>query len=177
MTSDQLRPALFKNDDGALRRQASAVADARRESGLDGLVGDLQCLVINTEADRQEAAGRELLRYTGYEFSHAFETADLARHAQLQASRGVPFLSGDLIAAGDFLFIQTCPSPFTGNSIGFMWLTGYNFDFAIYIESLNSITNVARRPGAAFAQVFTSAVAAYQSDEVSGPTEATGKQW
>lgn len=278
MAPDQPPAALFNNSDGALRRQALAVARARREAGLDGLVGDLQCLVINSEADRQEAAVRELLRYTGYEFAHAFEdaaartcvlrcphsadilvrarraapnpfaavnaapktgslpntrletfvfeTPDLARCAQLQAARGVQFLSEDLTDAGDFLFIQTCPSAFTGNSIGyiqwrtaphrylprgaralplsfpppaaefrrnirhldhvatrvraadrdpaileFMWLTGYDFDFAIYVENLNSITNVARRPGAVFAQVFTSGLAAYQSEELSGPTE------
>jgi 4-hydroxyphenylpyruvate dioxygenase-like putative hemolysin len=55
--------------------------------------------------------------------------------------------------------------------IEFMELTNYDFDFAIYVESLNSITNVARKSGENFAMVFTSGIGAYVSDEVSGPTE------
>lgn len=53
----------------------------------------------------------------------------------------------------------------------FLSLTDYCFDFAIYVELLNSITNVARLPGHGFALVFTSGIAPYASDQASGPTE------
>jgi hypothetical protein len=52
-----------------------------------------------------------------------------------------------------------------------MRLTNYSFDFAIYVESYNSITSVARLSSSDFAMVFTSGISPYVSDEVSGPTE------
>lgn len=55
--------------------------------------------------------------------------------------------------------------------IEFLGLTDYRFDFAIYVELLNSITNVARLPGQGFALVFTSGIAPFVSDQASGPTE------
>ena len=39
------------------------------------------------------------------------------------------------------------------------------------MESLNSITSVARLSDADFAMVFTSGISPYVSDEASGPTE------
>ena len=53
----------------------------------------------------------------------------------------------------------------------FMRLTNYNFDFAIYVKSLNSITSVARLSSSDFAMVFTSGITPYISQEASGPTE------
>lgn len=53
----------------------------------------------------------------------------------------------------------------------FMGLTNYHFDFAVYVESLNSITNVARLSDQDFAKVFTSGIEPYSADGSSGPTE------
>jgi len=53
----------------------------------------------------------------------------------------------------------------------FMSLTNYNFEFAIYVKSFNSITNVARLSAKDFAMVFTSGISPYKSEEESGPTE------
>ncbi len=53
----------------------------------------------------------------------------------------------------------------------FMRLTNYNFNFAIYVKHLNSITNVARLSAKDFAMVFTSGITNYTSSEESGPTE------
>ncbi|MDK2955576.1 MAG: hypothetical protein PWQ57_1072 [Desulfovibrionales bacterium] len=53
----------------------------------------------------------------------------------------------------------------------FMSLTNYDFQFAIYVNSLNSITSVARLAGAGYAQVFTSGVEPFTTVEASGPTE------
>ncbi len=55
--------------------------------------------------------------------------------------------------------------------IEFMELTDYDFQFAVYVESLNSITNVARLGAEDYAQVFTSGIAPFSSLEESGPTE------
>jgi len=53
----------------------------------------------------------------------------------------------------------------------FMKLTNYNFNFAIYVKHLNSITNVARLSAKDFAMVFTSGITNYKNPEESGPTE------
>ena len=53
----------------------------------------------------------------------------------------------------------------------FMALTNYRFEFAFYIAELNSITNVARLPGADFAMVFTSGIRPSGGDQAVGPTE------
>ena len=53
----------------------------------------------------------------------------------------------------------------------FMTLTNYTFDFAVYVKSLNSITNVARLSANDFAMVFTSGIAPFVDETTSGPTE------
>lgn len=55
--------------------------------------------------------------------------------------------------------------------IEFMGLTDYDFAFAVHVDSMNSITNVARRPGGGYAQVFTSGIKPFESLDDSGPTE------
>lgn len=56
--------------------------------------------------------------------------------------------------------------------VEFLELTNYRFDFAVYVESLNSITNVARLRNGDYAQVFTSGIASPDDRGDSGPTEA-----
>ena len=53
----------------------------------------------------------------------------------------------------------------------FMELTSYDFAFAVYVDFLNSITNVARLSPVDYAQVFTSGIAPFTTPEQSGPTE------
>jgi hypothetical protein len=148
------------------------VLDMRRDAGLDGLVGDLDAVIITTEQDRLLPAAAELLMYTGLACSgmvagrfartctlskegsasvilqartqganpflpfntapaakplrntrletFVFSTPDIAAYVSIQRSRGVPFLTKEPVALADGLFIQTAPSRFTGNSLGFM---------------------------------------------------------
>lgn len=158
--------------------------------------------------------------------TYVFKTKDLEKYVEIQKSRGIKFLTKDIIHTNSYSFIQTPPSKFTGNSIGlvqwrgsprnyithetdvidwvlekpendytknikeldhvasrvkaenrdaaiieFMDLTNYNFDFAVYIDTLNSITNVSRLKGETFAMVFTSGILPFISEEYSGPTE------
>ncbi len=294
----------LQNSDEVLRRRAARVVEERKLSGLEGLVGGLQAVIINTETHLQKAAAEELIRYSGLQFQEAFvdrehktcvlkvpgsarfrsadflirsrlkgsnlfrefniapqtrdypntrletfvfETYDIKRYVSLQSLANIKFQS-EILDFGGYYFIQTMPSKFTGNSLGFiewkgergvystpesrsidwdtkapassagrsagadgsacslmglsanpsilgnvrwldhaatrvraldrdpailefMQLTNYNFEFAIYVKSLNSITNVARLSSSDFAMVFTSGITSFVSREASGPTE------
>ncbi|MFC1782950.1 hypothetical protein ACFL02_05125 [Planctomycetota bacterium] len=269
---------VFANKDERLLEKAAEVMEQRKQAGLEGLVGSLQGVIINTEPENQSQACQELLRYTGLELADAFEddihrtcvlrregsadflitarnggdnpftefnnhpktrhlpntrletfvfeTADLQQYVEIQKARGIRFFTERIQQADDFLFIQMLPSSYTGNSLGFiqwrdrrscyrtadsrtldwrlekpdggyqqnirqldhaatrvrakdrdpailefMALTNYNFQFAIYVDFLNSITNVSRRANKGFAMVFTSGVTDYIDDRQSGPTE------
>jgi hypothetical protein len=155
-----------------------------------------------------------------------YKCRDLEAYADIQKARGVEFLTDGPIETDKYLFLQTAPSRYTGNSTGFiqwkegegdyrvqgsrptlvgvtkpdkahlenifeldhtatrvraeerdaaivefMELTSYDFDFAVYVESLNSITNVARLSKHDYAQVFTSGIRPFAGPGKSGPTE------
>ncbi len=267
----------FRNSDERLLREVPRLIEERRRVGLEGLVGGLEFIVINTEPGNQQAAVEELLLRTGLRVDDAFEDPDgrtvvlhlpgsadvlvrsrtgdspfthftdypKARHCRatrletlaftchdlpgyerIQRERGIAFLTEAPVEGSGFRFLQTSPSPFTGNSIGlierrtgkrsyrspasrdldwrfeeprteylarigrldhaatrvraaerdaaileFIGLTNYRFDFAIYVKSLNSITNVARLTDDDFAMVVTSGIAPFVEDGTSGPTE------
>lgn len=268
----------FKNNDAVLLQRTQEAQASRAKAGLDGLVGGLEAVIINVEADALRPAVDELLRRTGLRFREAFENDEavtcqlgqdgavdflvrvrkrggevfevLNRHPKtahlphtrletfvfkcrdldafhrIQTQRGVRFLTPEIVRSDRHDFIQTLPSPYTGNSLGFVqwkdeesawktrdcaplslafekpalpWLdkifeldhtatrvraedrddaivefiglTGYRFAFAVYVEGLNSITNVARLSMDDYAQVFTSGIAPFTSLEESGPTE------
>lgn len=275
----------LRNSDEFLLEKAPEIVAERKLLGLEGLVGGLQAVIINTEPERHRATAEELLKYTGLEYNGAFEddefrtcvlktpspgefrsadflirsrikgdsknpfsqlniapksrhlpntrletfvfeTKDIEKYVTIQQSRGIEFLTDGIIRMDNYSFIQTAPSRFTGNSLGFiqwngekgryessgsrkldwdmkkpkldhlknirwldhaatrvkaqdrdlaiiefMKLTNYNFDLAIYVKPLNSITSVARLSPKDFAMVFTSGISPYVSDEISGPTE------
>ncbi|UCB53622.1 MAG: hypothetical protein JSV10_03565 [Candidatus Zixiibacteriota bacterium] len=148
------------------------VLEERERTGLEGLVGPLECVIINAEPERHQDAVGELLRYTGFELDQAFQdsnfrtcvlktqnsadflvrsrmtgenpftafnvfprskhlpntrletfvfqTEDLEKYFAIQKSRGVQFLTDEIIRAENFSFIQTVPSGLTGNSLGFI---------------------------------------------------------
>jgi len=154
-----------------------------------------------------------------------FLTEDLRRYVSIQKRLGIEFMTPDIVETDTYLFIQTPPSAYTGNSTGFvqwkgaprnflrsgarglaplekpalpylanigcldhaatrvtaenrdramlefMRLTGYNFELAVYVEELNSITNVTRVTETDFALVFTSGIKPFTDEASSGPTE------
>jgi hypothetical protein len=59
------------------------------------------------------------LRNTRLE-TFVFSTPDIAGYISIQKSRGVSFLTKEPVELRDGLFIQTAPSRFTGNSLGFV---------------------------------------------------------
>ena len=81
----------FSNDDTFLQEEAKKVQTKRAKLGLEGLVGGLECIVINTEPERQEAAIQELLNFTGFEFTQAFEDEQI-RTAVLAANGSADIL-------------------------------------------------------------------------------------
>jgi hypothetical protein len=147
----------FSNSDEYLKREVPRVLEERRNLGLDGLVGGLDSVIINTEPEQQQAAVEEFLRYTGLEFANAFQdlhhktcvlqkqgsanflvrsrrdvnnpfvqfnkfpksqhlpntrletfvfkTTDIEKYASIQKSRGVAFITDEIIKAQDFSFI------------------------------------------------------------------------
>jgi len=81
----------FQNSDDYLKNQVPIVMENRRRIGLEGLVGGLECVIINTEEDKQQAAVNELLGYTGLDFDTAYQTASI-RTCVLKTKGSVDFL-------------------------------------------------------------------------------------
>ena len=168
----------FSNSDTYLRKEAYRILQERKIVGLQGLVGGLQCVVINTETRHWTNAIEELLQNTGVSYKESFqtqdkkicvlsqkdsadiliqqridpkeknpfavfnqhpksmhlpntrletyvyETNDIGKYVDIQKNRGVTFLSQEIEHNDVFSFIQTQPSMYTGNSIGFIqWHT------------------------------------------------------
>jgi len=58
-----------------------------------------------------------------------FNSPDLKRYVSIQKDRGIKFMTDEIIEKRNCLFIQTTPSYFTGNSIGFIQWTGKKDDY------------------------------------------------
>ena len=71
----------------------------------------------------------------------------------------------------DHLATRVTASDRAAAIVEFLDRTGHHYDFAIYVESFNSITNVTRHREQGPAVVFTSGIRPYQDERTSGPTE------
>jgi hypothetical protein len=70
--ADHLSPIdQFRNSQEYLEREAKRALEDRRAAGLEGLVGELACVIINVEPDCQRAAVEELQHYTGLSLTGA----------------------------------------------------------------------------------------------------------
>jgi hypothetical protein len=171
----------LRDNDKFLMIESLRIISDRKRLGLDGLVGGLEAVIINTEPQRQKQSADELLRYSGLEHqgtleddeyrtcllrspnysefksadflirsrikgenpfckvnmalksrhlpntrleTFVFETRDIERYVSIQKSQGVKFLTDEIVREEDYSFIQTVPSRFTGNSLGFIQRTG-----------------------------------------------------
>ncbi len=66
--------------------------------------------------------------------TYVFGTPDLEKYVSIQKSRGIEF-SSDLITYTDnYSFIQSVPSPFTGNSIGFIEWKGEKGKYSSHLS-------------------------------------------
>ena len=167
----------FKNSDKYLKEKVKSTMEERSRAGLDGLVGGLQAVIINTQQEKQENAVYEFLKFTGLDIKESFENnnvrtvalekygsadfiinsrlsdynpfrlnnlhpksrhlpdtrletlvfkaTDLEKYVKIQRKRGIEFLTDDIVKNENYWFIQTKPSKFTGNSLGFIqWING-----------------------------------------------------
>lgn len=70
-------PHNFKNSDEVLKLAVPMVRENRKEWGLEGLVGGLQAVIINTGPDQLIAASQELMDFTGFDIHASFEGPDM----------------------------------------------------------------------------------------------------
>lgn len=181
----------FSNSDDYLKGLIPQILEQRKSDGLEGLVDGLDSIIINTEPDRQEAAAKELMRYTGYEFAGAsqdedfrtiilkagdsadllitsrlnvsnpfldhnrfpksehlpntrletfvFETKDIEKYVSIQKSKGVEFLTGEVMHGDACSFIMTKPSDLSSNSLGFIQWKGERGN---YVTSENEVPDL-----------------------------------
>jgi 4-hydroxyphenylpyruvate dioxygenase-like putative hemolysin len=66
------RPYNYENSDEFLRREVPKVIAERKKAGLEGLVGGLESVIINTEQANLRAAAQELVDFTGLHVDSAF---------------------------------------------------------------------------------------------------------
>ena len=97
-----------KNSDEYLRKEVASVLEERKKLGLDGLVGGLSSVMINTEPDRQKATVEELLRFTGLDVTEVFEDADF-RTVVLRTEGSADFLIRSRKKANPFLPLNEFP--------------------------------------------------------------------
>ncbi|MBN2065859.1 MAG: hypothetical protein JW771_03515 [Candidatus Thermoplasmatota archaeon] len=157
-----------------MKKEVPRIIEERKSVGLQGLVGGLECIVINTEPQQWGHAIQELMQNTGATVQESFQTPertvcvlsqpnsadiliqqrtepteknpftrfnqypkskhlpntrletyvyttkDLEAYVDIQKNRGVQFLTDKIEHTDSYSFIQTIPSPYTGNSIGFI---------------------------------------------------------
>jgi hypothetical protein len=175
-------PPSLSNEEEALVARAAGVIDERRDAGLEGLVGNLDSVIIGTETNNLVPAVYELLRYTGLGCNETFfdtdnqwyvlslpgsasvivrsrcsdtnpfsgvnrarltgilpntrletfifTTPDIREYVSIQMQRGIRFMTPEIRESAAFSFIQTLPSPFTGNSVGFIQWKGEKKSYA-----------------------------------------------
>jgi hypothetical protein len=66
-------PEGFANSQALLEAKVPRIRRQRRDAGLEGLVGGLSAIIINTEPHEQRAAVGEMLTHTGLELQAAYE--------------------------------------------------------------------------------------------------------
>ncbi len=99
----------FKNSDAYLKKKIPRVLEQRKKTGLEGLVGGLEAVIINTEPNRQKSTVNELLRFTGLEFYHAFQDSDF-KTCVLKSRGSADFLVRSRIhQANPFLKVNRFP--------------------------------------------------------------------
>jgi len=118
--SSSLHVYNFQNSDDYLKTIIPKIQDERKESGLSGLVLGLESININTEPDRQIDTVKELISTTGYNTDDAYENQHTKKIILKSEKSGIQFLTDNIIHFDNYSFIQTIPSRYTGNSLGFI---------------------------------------------------------
>jgi hypothetical protein len=171
-TEDESGLDFISEQETELLQRAVRIPEERGDAGLEGLIGNLDSVIIATEPDRLVPAVCDLLRYTGLSCTESFfdrdsqsyvlslpgsasvivrsrtaadnpfaafnkarmtgnlpgtrletfvfNTNNLRDYITIQMKRGVRFLTPAPLESEFYSFIQTAPSRFTGNSLGFI---------------------------------------------------------
>ncbi|MBU1049564.1 hypothetical protein KKG90_06005 [Candidatus Bipolaricaulota bacterium] len=98
----------FQNTGDRLRVKASVVLEERRRVGLEGLIGGLEFIVINTEPQHQHAAVDELLSTTGLEVVDAFADTE-SRTVVLRTHESADVLITSRVAASPYARFNDYP--------------------------------------------------------------------
>ena len=104
--------------------------DADSQSYVLGVPGSASLVVRSRGGVQNPFARVNTARLTGPLLNtrletFVFTTPDIGEYVAIQKERGVKFLTPAPLVSDTFSFIQTTPSPYTGNSIGFIeWQDG-----------------------------------------------------
>ena len=122
---DNLVPAVYEllRYTGLSCQEAFFNADA--QSYVLGLPGSASLIIRSRGGAPNPFAGANKARLTAHLpntrlETFVFSTPDIRQYVAIQKKRGVKFLTAGPRESDYFLFIQTVPSPFTGNSVGFI---------------------------------------------------------
>lgn len=105
--------------DSAFSTPKRQVVLLRQEGGADFLVTSRRTAEVNPHRHfnvRPKTEARPDARLETF----VYKCRDLMRYVAIQKTRGVRFATDGLVDAGPYLFIQTPPSAYTGNSLGFI---------------------------------------------------------
>lgn len=98
----------FRNSDNFLREKVEVVLEHRKKLGLQGLVGGLSCIIINTEPENQIVTVNDFLRFTGLKVAEVFEDSDF-RTVVLKTDNSADFLIRSRKAENPFLELNDYP--------------------------------------------------------------------
>ncbi len=123
--TDSLVPAVFELLRYTGLTITEAFFDADSQSYVLGLPGSASVIVRSRASEGNPFSQANTARLTGHLpntrlETFVFTTPDLAQYVRIQKDRGVRFLTASPLESASCSFIQTVPSPFTGNSLGFI---------------------------------------------------------
>jgi hypothetical protein len=128
--TDRLVPAVFELLQCTGLSITEAFFDADSQSYVLGTPGSASVIARSRTGEGNPFSAANTARLTGplpntRLETFVFTTPDLAQYVRIQKGRGVRFLTESPLESPSCSFIQTVPSPFTGNSLGFIeWKTG-----------------------------------------------------
>jgi hypothetical protein len=128
--TDHLVPAVYELLRYTGLTVTEAFFDVDSQSYVLSVPGSASLIVRSRGGSHNPFAGTNKARQTGSLpntrlESFVFSTPDIDEYVTIQKERGINFLTPEPFISDHFSFIQTAPSPYTGNSIGFVeWRDG-----------------------------------------------------
>jgi hypothetical protein len=121
--TDKLVPAVYELLRYTGLACTEAFFDADSQSYVLSVPGSASMIVRSRDSAQNPFAGANRARLTGplpntRLESFVFTTPDILEYVAIQKERGIQFLTPEPLVSDYFSFIQTAPSPYTGNSIG-----------------------------------------------------------